>query len=145
MGGSSLAAWAQWVCVWVCSQLSEVRRRRQRHSRWIWRWLCEPTLGVNVRSECMWGARTSERRRIIYAWDIIGLYLSANSTVNQITTRISIRSRMSMAWISYSSIVEKTLKARQVNTIKNLRRPWVGGKEGRREVYDIMLCFFCVP
>lgn len=50
------------------------------------------------------------------------LYLSANSTVNQITTRISMRKSISMAWISYSSIVEKTLKAKHVNTIKNLQR-----------------------
>lgn len=47
-------------------------------------------------------------------------YRNANSNVNQITTKISILSNISVAWASYSSIVEKTLKAKHVNTIKNL-------------------------
>lgn len=48
-------------------------------------------------------------------------YRDANSTVNQITTKISILYNISMACFSYSSIVEKTLKAKHVNTIKNLQ------------------------
>lgn len=50
----------------------------------------------------------------------LNAYRPANSTVNQITTNISILSSISIAWCSYSSIVEKTLKAKHVNTIKNL-------------------------
>lgn len=47
-------------------------------------------------------------------------YRPENSIVNQITTTISILSSISIAWSSYSSIVQKTLKAKHVNTIKNL-------------------------
>lgn len=48
-------------------------------------------------------------------------YLNENSTVNQITTKISIFNKYSVACFSYSSIVENTLKAKHVNTIKNLQ------------------------
>lgn len=47
-------------------------------------------------------------------------YRPENSIVNQITTTISILSSISIAWSSYSSIVQKTLKAKHVNTIINL-------------------------
>lgn len=49
-------------------------------------------------------------------------YRPENSSVNQITTTISILSRISIAWSSYSSIVQKTLKAKHVNTIQKLYR-----------------------
>lgn len=48
-------------------------------------------------------------------------HLRKNSIENQITTMISITKSRAMASSSYSSIVEKTLKAKHVNTIKNLK------------------------
>lgn len=48
-------------------------------------------------------------------------YLKKNSIENHITTIISITNNIAMACSSYSAIVEKTLKARHVNTIKNLQ------------------------
>lgn len=50
----------------------------------------------------------------------INTYRPENSNVNQITTNISILRSISIAWCSYSSMVEKTLKAKHVNTMKNL-------------------------
>lgn len=57
--------------------------------------------------------------------DAINTYRAANSSVNQITTIISILSSISIACSSYSSIVQKTLKAKHVNTIKNLYMSFV--------------------
>lgn len=48
-------------------------------------------------------------------------HLNANSIVNHITTKISILSNIFIASSSYPSIVEKTLKAKHVNTMKNLK------------------------
>lgn len=48
-------------------------------------------------------------------------YLRKNSIENHITTIISITNNRAIAWSSYSWIVEKTLKAKHVNTIKKLK------------------------
>lgn len=48
-------------------------------------------------------------------------YLRANSIENHITTIISITNKRAIACSSYSWIVEKTLKAKHVNTIKKLK------------------------
>lgn len=48
-------------------------------------------------------------------------YLSPNSMVNHITTMISMTNKYASATTSYSWIVEKTLKAKHVKTMKKLQ------------------------
>lgn len=63
------------------------------------------------------------------------IYLKKNSNENHITTTISILNRISIASASYSFIVENTLKARHVNTIRNLK------KSKQKEKIKIILNF----